>query len=159
MNTNFKHQHMKHLIAFSFLITLFACSKDQFYSKRLMKGETWTVQSIKINDTLSEISGAWEITQDVNIYDSVPQAVWQENTNDAIFQWQFHEKAKKFYINYQVLCEECEPNTLDTLDNFANALSGEYDAIDLSRKKMSFSSKTTKGFNGKKVEIVIEKKD
>jgi len=150
---------MKYLIAFSFLITLFACSKDKFYSKRLMKGETWTVQSIKINDTLSEISGAWEITQGVNIYDSVPQAVWQENTNDAIFQWQFHEKAKKFYINYQVLCEECEPNTLDTLDNFANALSGEYDVIDLSRKKMSFSSSTTKGFNGKKVEIVIEKKN
>jgi hypothetical protein len=124
-----------------------------------MKGETWTVQSIKINDTLSEISGAWEITQGVNIYDSVPQAVWQENTNDAIFQWQFHEKAKKFYINYQVLCEECEPNTLDTVDNFANALSGEDVVIDLSRKKMSFSSSTTKGFNGKKVEIVIEKKN
>lgn len=150
---------MKYLIAFSFLITLFACSKDKFYSKRLMKGETWMVQSIKINDTLSEISGAWVITQGVNIYDSVPQAVWQENTNDAIFQWQFHEKAKKFYINYQVLCEECEPNSLDTLDNFANALSGEYDVIDLSRKKMSFSSNLTKGFNGKKVEIVIEKKN
>jgi len=124
-----------------------------------MKGETWTVQSIKINDTLSEISGAWEITQGVNIYDSVPQAVWRENTNDAIFQWQFHEKAKKFYINYQVLCEECEPNTLDTLDNFANALSGEYDVLERSRKTMQFESSTTKGFNGKKVEIVIEKKD
>ncbi len=49
---------MKYLISFSVLITLFACNKDKFYSKRLMKGETWTVQSIKINDTLSEISGA-----------------------------------------------------------------------------------------------------
>ena len=150
---------MKYLISFSVLITLFACNKDKFYSKRLMKGETWTVQSIKINDTLSEISGEWEITQGVNIYDSVPQAYWKQNAYDAIFQWQFHEKAKKFYINYQVLCEECEPNTLDTLDNFANALSGEYDAIDLSRKKMIFSSNLTKGFNGKKVEIVIEKKN
>jgi hypothetical protein len=151
---------MKNLFILSLLaITISACNKDKFYSKRLMKEETWTVQSIKINDTLSEISGAWEITQVVNIYDSVPQAVWKQSSNDAIFQWQFHEKAKKFYINYQVLCEECEPNTLDTLDNFANALSGEYDVIDLSRKKMSFSSSTTKGFNGKKVEIVIEKKN
>ena len=151
---------MKNLIILSFFaIVISSCNKDKFYSKRLMKGETWTVQSIKINDTLSEISGAWEITQGVNIYDSVPQAVWQENTNDAIFQWQFHEKAKKFYINYQVLCEECEPNTLDTLDNFANALSGEYDVLERSRKTMQFESSTTKGFNGKKVEIVIEKKD
>jgi len=158
VNTNFKHQHMKQLIAFSFLITLFACSKDKFYSKRLMKGETWTVQSIKINDTLSDISGAWEITQGVNIYDSVPQAVWRENTNDAIFQWQFHEKAKKFYINYQVLCEECEPNTLDTLDDFANALSGEYDVLERSRKTMQFESTTTKGFPDKKVQIILIKK-
>lgn len=158
---------MKYLIAFSFLITLFACSKDKFYSKRLMKGETWTVQSIKINDTLSEISGSWKITQGVNIYDSVPQAVWTERVignpdvlyYDAIFQWQFQEKAKKFYINYQVLCEECEPNTLDTLDFFANALSGEYDVLERSRKTMQFESSTTKGFSGKKVEIVIEKKD
>ena len=157
---------MKYLIAFSFLITLFACNKDKFYSKRLMKGETWTVQSIKINDTLSEISGSWEITQGVNIYDSVPQTYWTKRVlgnpdilyYDAIFQWQFHEKAKKFYINYQVLCEECEPNTLDTLDNFANALSGEYDVLERSRKIMQFESKSTLGFSGKKVEIVIEKK-
>ena len=150
----------KYVLVFSLvLLGISACNKDKFYSKRLMKGETWTVQSIKINDTLSDISGAWEITQGVNIYDSVPQAFWKQSSNDAIFQWQFHEKANKFYINYQVLCEECEPNSLDTLDNFANALSGEYDAIDLSRKKMIFSSKLTKGFNGKKVEIVIEKKN
>ena len=156
---------MKYLIAFSFLITLFSCNKDKFYSKRLMKGETWTVQSIKINDTLSNISGSWKITQGVNIYDSVPQAVWKQrdyNSNavnfDAVFQWQFHEKAKKFYINYQVLCEECEPNTLDTLDNFCNAISGQYDVSQRSRTKMIFNSATTKGFNNQKVEIVIEKK-
>jgi hypothetical protein len=149
---------MKYLIAFSFLITLFACSKDKFYSKRLMKGETWTVQSITINDTLSEISGEWEITQGVNIYDSVPQAYWKQNAYDAIFQWQFHEKAKKFYINYQVLCEECEPNTLDTLDYFANALSGEYDVLQRKRKSMEFESSTTLGFSGKTVRIELTKK-
>jgi hypothetical protein len=123
-----------------------------------MKGETWTVQSITINDTLSEISGEWEITQGVNIYDSVPQAYWKQNAYDAIFQWQFHEKAKKFYINYQVLCEECEPNTLDTLDYFANALSGEYDVLQRKRKSMEFESSTTLGFSGKTVRIELTKK-
>jgi hypothetical protein len=131
-----------------------------------MKGETWTVQSIKINDTLSNISGSWKITQGVNIYDSVPQAVWKQrdynSTNvvyfDAVFQWQFHEKAKKFYINYQVLCEECEPNTLDTLDYFANALSGEYNVLERSRKTMQFESKSTLGFSGKTVRIELTKK-
>jgi hypothetical protein len=138
---------MKNLFILSLLaITISACNKDKYYSKRLMKGETWTVQSIKINDTLSDISGAWEITQGVNIYDSVPQAFWKQSSNDAIFQWQFHEKAKKFYINYQVLCQECEPNTLDTLDNFANALSGEYDVLQRKRKIMEFERTTTRFF-------------
>jgi hypothetical protein len=149
---------MKYLVILSFLLSLFACNKDKFYSKRLMKGETWTVQSIKINDSLSEISGSWEITQGVNIYDSVPQANWKQNAYDATFQWQFHEKAKKFYINYQVLCQECEPNSLDTLDNFANALSGEYDVLERSRKTMQFESKSTLGFSGKTVRIELTKK-
>ena len=149
----------KYVFAFSLvLLGISACNKDKFYSKRLMKGETWTVQSITINDTLSDISGAWEITQGVNIYDSVPQAFWKQSPNDAIFQWQFHEKAKKFYINYQVLCQECEPNTLDTLDNFANALSGQYDVLQRTRKNMEFESTTTRGFSGKKVEIVLSRK-
>ena len=149
----------KYVFAFSLvLLGISSCNKDKFYSKRLMKGETWTVQSIKINDTLSEISGAWEITQGVNIYDSVPQAFWKQSSNDAIFQWQFHEKAKKFYINYQVLCQECEPNTLDTLDNFANALSGEYDVLERTNKKMEFESSNTQGFAGKKVDIVLSRK-
>lgn len=146
------------IITLSMLFLLFACNKDKFYSKRLMKGDTWTVQSIKINDTLSDISGAWEITQGVNIYDSVPQANWKQNSYDATFQWQFHEKAKKFYINYQVLCEECEPNTLDTLDYFCNALSGQYDVLQRSRKTMQFESTTTHGFNGKKVVIELNRK-
>ncbi|MEN9303153.1 MAG: hypothetical protein RL264_1582 [Bacteroidota bacterium] len=158
---------MKNKIITSILLLLLvSCNKDRFYSKRLMKGETWTVQSIKINDTLSNISGSWKITQGVNIYDSVPQAVWKQrdynSTNvvyfDAVFQWQFHEKAKKFYINYQVLCEECEPNTLDTLDYFANALSGEYNVLERSRKTMQFESKSTLGFSGKTVRIELTKK-
>jgi hypothetical protein len=157
---------MKYIVLSITILLLLACRKDNFYSKRLMKGETWTVQSIKINETLSEISGSWEITQGVNIYDSVPQAVWKQRDYnsanvvyfDAVFQWQFHEKAKKFYINYQILCEECEPNTLDTLDNFCNAISGQYDVSQRSRTKMIFNSTTTKGFNNQKVEIVIEKK-
>lgn len=149
---------MKYLIAFSFLIALFACNKDKFYSKRLMKGDIWAVQSITINDTLSEISGTWKITQDVNIYDSVPQVYWNNNGNDAYFQWQFHEKAKKFYLNYQILCEECEPNTLDTLDYFCNALSGTYDVEKRSRKEMIFTTTTSDGFNAKKVEISLKRK-
>lgn len=150
----------KYVFAFSLvLLGISSCNKDKFYSKRLMKGETWTVQSIKINDTLSDISGAWEITQGVNIFDSVPQANWKQNAYDATFQWQFHEKAKKFYINYQVLCQECEPNTLDTLDNFANALSGQYDVLHRTRKNMEFESTTTHGFAGKKVEIVLSRKN
>jgi hypothetical protein len=89
----------------------------------------------------------------------VPQAFWKQSSNDAIFQWQFHEKANKFYINYQVLCQECEPNTLDTLDNFANALSGEYDVLQRKRKSMEFESTTTRGFEGKKVQIVLSRKN
>lgn len=89
----------------------------------------------------------------------MPQAFWKQSSNDAIFQWQFHEKANKFYINYQVLCQECEPNTLDTLDNFANALSGEYDVLQRKRKSMEFESTTTRGFEGKKVQIVLSRKN
>jgi len=146
---------MKSLMITCITILFLSCQKDKLYSKRLMKGETWTVQSITINDTLSSISGSWEITQDVNIFDSVPQALWKNNNDDALFQWQFHEKAKKFYINYQLLCAECEPNTIDTLDNFNYALSGQYDVLQRTKKQMKFESSTTQGFSGKKVEIVI----
>lgn len=139
-------------------LALFACNKDKFYSKRLMRGDTWLVQSIKINDTLSEISGSWEITQKVNIYDSVPRIFWSHNNDDAILQWQFHEKAKKFYLNYLVQCEECEPNTLDTLDYLANALSGTYDVKQRSSKTMEFESNNTLGFANKKVQIVLSRK-
>jgi hypothetical protein len=122
-----------------------------------MKGDTWTLQSVSINDTVSIIKGYWKITQDVNIFDSVPQALWMNNTNDAVFQWQFHEKAKKFYINYMVQCEECEPNTLDTLDYLTYSLSGTYDVLQRTSKTMKFESSTTQGFAGKKVQIEINR--
>lgn len=148
----------KHLLFFSIsVVTLISCNKDKFYSKRLMKGDKWTVNRVVINDTLSTISGVWEITQDVNIFDSVPQAIWKNNADDALFQWQFHEKAKKFYINYQLLCAECETNTLDTLDNFTYALSGQYNVVNRTRKIMEFESTTTRGFTGKKVQIRLTK--
>jgi len=154
---------MKKIKQLSLLVILaftlfFSCNKEKRYSKRLMKGDFWTVQSIKINDTLSDFSGVWDVTQDVNIYDSVPQIYWKYDGKNAYFQWQFQEKGKKFYINYQVLCHECEPNTLDTLDNFCNALSGAYDVVELNRKEMKFTSNTTFGFNTKKVEIYVKKK-
>ncbi len=149
---------MKLLITFCLIFSLFACQKDKFYSKRLMKGDTWSVQSVSINDTVSSIKGSWGITQDVNIFDSVPQALWKNNNDDALFQWQFHEKAKKFYLNYQLLCAECEPNTLDTLDNLTYSLSGAYDVLQRTSKTMKFESTTTQGFAGKKVQIVITRK-
>jgi hypothetical protein len=48
---------MKKLIYLLPLLALFACNKEKRFSKRLMKKETWEVQSIKVDGTTSQFKG------------------------------------------------------------------------------------------------------
>lgn len=140
------------------LTTLFvSCSKEKRFSKRLMKGETWQVTEVVVSGEKSTLLGSWLITSDVDIYDSIPSTNWTMNTFDASFVWQFQNKGKEFEIQYTPECVECEDNGLDTLDVFANALSGKYKVEKHGLKKMIFKSSATKGWNGSEVSITIEK--
>ncbi|MDB0037899.1 hypothetical protein N9F08_00900 [bacterium] len=152
---------MKKLLIFSAvtLLVLTACNKEKRYSNRLMKGETWRVLDITIDGSTSAFSGEWQITTDVDIYDSVPRLQWIDNNQDAVCEWQFQAKGKSFQLNYYQLCEEPTGATLNDLDYFANDISGKYDVGTHKKKKMSFVSMNTIGFPGQKVEISIDRID
>jgi hypothetical protein len=139
-------------------ISIFSCNKEKPFSRKLMKGETWVLESLKINGVESEFHGVWNVTQDVNIYDSVPQISWNTGINDAVFQWQFQEKGKKFYINYQQQCAECNGSDLDTLDYLTFNLTGSYDVVKHKRKEMIFTSSSLAAYPGKEVEIQLTRK-
>jgi hypothetical protein len=123
-----------------------------------MKGETLLVSDITVAGTSQKIYGTWNITNDVNIYDSVPTALWQNGSEDAIFKWQFHEKAKEFIIGYKCQCGEIGISSLDNLDYTVNKLSGTYDVEKRSAKQIIFKSNSTIGFSGKEVVITINRK-
>lgn len=149
------------------LLFLNSCNREKPFSRKLMKGETWYVESITINDENLDINGEWYVNRDVDIYDSVPQIIWKSRfidtnyilqTADAVFQWQFQEKGKKFYINYQQQCTECNGSDLDTLDYLTFNLTGSYDVVKHKRKEMIFISSSLAAYPGKEVEIQLTRK-
>lgn len=150
---------MKQLIIIcSILLISVSCNKEKPFSRKLMKGETWVLNALIIDGVESDYHGVWNVTQDVNIYDSVPQITWNTGINDAVFQWQFQEKGKKFYINYQQQCAECNGSDLDTLDYLTFNLTGSYDVVKHKRKEMIFTSSTLAAYPGKEVEIQLTRK-
>jgi hypothetical protein len=148
-------------IALFFIFTLFiftSCDKVKRSSKFLMKGETWNVQSVKIDGTEIATKGSWTISQGVDIYKGVPEAMWKtDNTNSAVFEWQFHEKANKFQLNYKQICEECDGEMLDEMDYLTYDLTGSYSVEKHKRKKMIFKCSSTIGYDDKEVVIAIER--
>ncbi|MFK8038829.1 MAG: hypothetical protein AB8B74_11100 [Crocinitomicaceae bacterium] len=122
-----------------------------------MKGQTWTVTSITVNDEAIATKGQWLITSDVDIYDSVPSTKWINGSEDAIFEWQFQDKGKVFELSYVQQKDEVDGNFLDTLDYFAYYLTGKYDVEVHNKDQMVFTSEETIQYNGKMVRIEIEK--
>lgn len=144
-------------IVILFSIFLSSCNKEKRNSTKLMKGEKWEVKMVSIEGENTQLFGNWNITSDVDIYDSVPRTEWQFAGQDAVFEWQFNDKGKSFYLQYFQLCEECYGDQLDGLDYQAYALTGKYDVKRHGKNKMQFTSSSTIGYPGKTVEIHIQR--
>lgn len=149
---------MKKFLYFSIIILLVAsCNKEQRYSGKLMKGETWKLTGVYVDGAYYGFGGNWTITSDVNIYDSIPSAVWSGNKQTARFEWQFHDKGKSFVISYNdPTCINC-PTPPEDLDFHCYFLSGKYDVTRHKKNQMKFVSTQTVGFPGQTVHIDIEK--
>jgi hypothetical protein len=146
------------LLALAILsITLTACNKEKRFSKKLIKGEKWAVKSINVEDSQINTGGTWLVTQDVVIYDQVPQVLWQNDTSNTIFNWQFQNKGDIFELNYSHDTTECDSNTLTYLDYLCYDITGTYKVEQHKKKEMRFSSEVTNGYYGQKVSISIEK--
>jgi len=123
-----------------------------------MKGEIWKIVSLTVDGDYYGYYGTWLVTQDVNIYDSVPSIQWSGNSQTATFQWQFQDKGKTFEISYKdPTCVNCTtpPEELDFQTYF---LSGKYEVEVHKKDKMRFLSNNTIGFPGQKVVISIDRK-
>jgi hypothetical protein len=149
---------MKKLIYLFSILVLFACNKEKRFSKRLMKKEKWEVVNVYVDGTKSEFFGIWSVSTNVDIYDSVPSAIWNLNNQDAVANWQFQDKGKSFVLQYQQQCIECDGVDLDSLDYFTYNISGKYDVEKHGFNKMIFKSNSTNLYSGKEVIINLRKK-
>ena len=145
------------ILAFTSILAvfLFSCNKEKRYSKKLIKGETWSVESISVDGTSLNTNSTWFVKGD-DIYETVSQVEWNPgNANNANFEWQFKEKGKKWVLNYLQNCEECDGNLTDELDYLAYNLSGTYTVEKHKRKEMIFTSTETQQYANQKVEIKL----
>jgi hypothetical protein len=143
---------------FLIILLLLSCNKEPRFSKKLMKGETWKISGLTVDDEYYGYYGNWLVTQDVNIYDSVPSIEWSGNGQTAMFQWQFQDKGKTFEISYKdPTCVNCSTPPED-LDLQCYYLSGKYEVEVHKKDKMRFLSNNTIGFPGQKVVISIDRK-
>lgn len=150
---------MKYLIPIflAFSLVLVSCNKEKRYSQKLMKGEKWKVTGVYVDEEFYGWGGTWKITSDVDIYDSVPGALWSAKGQTAAFQWQFQDKGKAFVLSYKdPTCVNCTEAPED-LDFQAYFLSGKYTVECSKNKSMKFTSKETAGFPGKNVRIDLQK--
>lgn len=151
---------MSKLILLLSIIILISCNKIERYSKRLQKGDEWEVREVSINGENQQIFGTWYIEGD-DIYNTISTALWKYSKYtdpDALFEWQFLEKGKNFQLNYKQLCEECSGDSLDDLDYIAHAISGKYQVIKCSRKKIELRSEETVGYINSTVSIKLSRK-
>ncbi len=148
---------MRAIVYFVSIFILFSCNKEKRFSNRLMKKEKWQVVDIYVDGTKSQFFGNWTVSQNVDIYDSVPSTIWMWDNQDAVFNWQFQDKGKSFQLNYQQQCLECNASDLDSLDYFLYNISGKYQVQKHGLNKMIFTSTNSFLYSGKKVEINIRK--
>lgn len=139
------------------ILLLFSCNKEKRFSKRLMKKEKWEITEIQIDGVKSIFNGNWMVSQNIDIYDSVPSAIWNWEGQDAVLNWQFQDKGKSFQLNYQQQCLECNGSDLDSLDYFLYHISGKYQVQKHGLNKMIFTSTNSLLYSGTKVEINIKK--
>jgi hypothetical protein len=117
-----------------------------------MKGDFWQVEEITVNGENHGITGRWYIIQDIDIYETVPTALWTTSNGEVTFNWQFRDKAKTFEIvPIDSLCN----GTFPELELFSHYISGEYQVGKQSRKEMIFISTSAYGFPGEEVKIRI----
>jgi len=142
--------------------TLVSCNKIKNRSKKLqmqpLSGNVyWKVKSLKINGQESVIKGDWIVSQ-TDIYDTIQTLAWVGNDSygTSNFEWQFQDKAKFLQLNHRLYCDECDGNDLDSLDFLSSQLTGRYDVVKQSRKRMIFECSETTGFSGQTVEIELE---
>jgi len=139
------------------MVTVMSCNKEKRYSTKLMKGQKWEVKDINVAGNSLNTFGVWNITQDISIYDTIPQVLWISDTTNAIFNWQFQNKGKVFQLNYVQQCSECNGDELSTLDYTAYDITGTYDVEHHGRNKMEFISKQTIAYPNQDVHIFIER--
>jgi len=147
----------KYLYIGIFLVC-FSCNKDKRASDFLIKGVTWDVSSLTVDGNALPNLGTWEVSQGVDIYKGVPEVIWSTNgSNSSIFEWQFHEKANKFQLNYKQDSLKCDGVNLGTMDYQTYRLTGTYTVEKHRNSKMIFKSSSTIGYPNKEVIILIEK--
>ena len=139
------------------MVVFTSCNKEKRYSNKLMKGEVWKVNYIRVDSEPIEFYGEWLIESDVSIYDSVPTLEWKQDNLDAFFEWQFQNNGKNFQLNYNLLCSEADGTLLDTLDYIGNDITGTYEVERHGKNKMLFNSTNTAGFANKQISIFIER--
>jgi len=139
------------------IITITACNKEKRFSKKLIKGEKWVVKSINVDGNQINTGGTWLVTQGVNIYDQVPQVLWQNDTSNTVFNWQFQNKGDIFQLSYAHDTTECDSNTLTYLDYLSYDITGTYKVEQHKKKVMRFTSTETILYPNQTVEINIEK--
>ncbi len=144
---------MKLILIFIFG-TLISCNKESYFSKKLIKGDSWAILSIKEDNVNLDLIGSWEILHDTALEAEVPRLVWRnEQSEERTFLWQFQDKGKNFQLSYQK--DLTVPPT--ELDFFYYDISGVYNVKKHKNKAMTFESYNTVGFNGKKIEINISR--
>jgi len=138
------------------LVLVFAvsCNKEKRFSKKLIKGETWKVESVMVDGAyIQGGSSTWNVSGD-DIYETVSEVNWVlSGNNKTTFQWQFHNKGKNWILNNLCDCEEADGSLVDEADYLANDLAGTYEVIKHKRKEMLFRSSETRTYTGKVVEI------
>ena len=149
---------MKKILILAMLIgVVMACNKEKRFSKRLIKGEHWKVESVMVDGSNLALSGEWTVKGD-DIYKEVPRIEWVMNSSDpTMIEWQFQEKGDVYQFNYVQLCEECDGTLLEELDYAVYNLTGKYKVEKHKRKALTFTSEETIGYKGKKVEIKISR--
>jgi hypothetical protein len=144
----------RQLIFTAIVFLLFSCNKDKYHSKKLMRGQVWAVESLTVDGSNYGVLGEWTITRDVDIYNTVPSAVWEVGLETTDFNWQFRDRGKTFELS---VSEECSVSPIESLDFQTYFVSGNYELVKCKNKYMEFNSRNTVGFPNQLVKISIRR--
>ena len=151
---------MKKLIIILTVIvaTLTSCHKENRYSNKLMDGQFWNVTDVTVNGTSLGIKGVWSVRMVDDIEKEVPTCKWkgENDTTNAIFDWQFLNKGKEFHLTYVQQPNE-DGEILSAYDYLVYDITGKYDVICADSDLMEFSSESTIKYNGQTVFITLER--